>query len=214
MGELRLNTFKNIIFDLGGVLMEIDPEKSQERFAELSGQSMSYIQEIVIKDPVFIDYEKGIITDAQLRDRINELLKNDIGELDFEGAWNAMLGVIPERSFELLKNLAPEFQLYCISNTNNLHLKYFKNYLKQIGRENLNVYFKKVYFSCLMGMRKPDVQIYETVLSENQLNPSETLFIDDMEENTQGAASLGLSVLRIEQMDHLFEFFYEDRSGK
>ncbi|MCZ8285071.1 MAG: HAD-IA family hydrolase, partial [Bacteroidia bacterium] len=108
-------------------------------------------------------------------------------------AWNAMLLDFPLHRLELLKALKSKYRLFLLSNTNETHVREFEaSLLNSQGYQNLEPFFEKVYYSCRMGMRKPDTEIFDYVLKENKLVPEETLFIDDTIHHIEGALKTGI----------------------
>jgi HAD superfamily hydrolase (TIGR01549 family) len=109
-------------------------------------------------------------------------------------AWNAMLGDVPEKRLDLLVKAKQNYSTFLLSNTNELHIDMFEHELYQEhGVKNFEDYFDKVYYSCRIGMRKPDKEIFEFVLEQNSLKPEETVFIDDSIQHVQGAGACGIN---------------------
>ena len=108
-------------------------------------------------------------------------------------AWNAMLLNVPEKRLDVLVNAKHNYNTFLLSNTNEPHIEAFeKDLYRHHGVKNFEDYFDKVYYSCRIGMRKPDKEIFELVLKENDLDPSETVFIDDSIQHVQGAGECGI----------------------
>lgn len=182
---------KNIIFDLGNVIHNINPELTQKAFHEL-GYSHFNIYSLKKEDKILLDgFETGKVSAADFRKHIRSLICPDLTDVAIDDAWNALLLDLPAERLELLKELKKKYRLFLLSNTNELHIEWVFNYLqKTYGISGLSGYFEKEYYSHLVGMRKPQAEIYERILSENGLTAEETLFIDDSEENIEGARKL------------------------
>ena len=207
---LKTRLVKNLIFDLGGVIIDLDVEKTKEAFALMSGKSVSEVQDILANSTAFIQYEKGLIKDQEFRNSVRYLLLTDATDSEIDMAWNAMLGSIPGKRIELLKELRKDYKLFLLSNTNNIHLVCFNEIVKSVrGSSSLNPYFDRAYFSHIVNMRKPDAEIYNLVLNDNQLVADETLFLDDNESNLIGASQLGIQTFHVRHPDMIFSLFHE-----
>lgn len=205
---MQAKDFQNIIFDLGGVIINLDESKTVDAFAQCSHLSKAFIQEQILKFESYYDFEKGLIIEAEFRQALREnfgVLASD-GEID--GCMNAMLLDIPKTRIELLESLRSSHQLFLLSNTNEIHWRRFNAILKETtGESSIDVYFQKAYYSHQVNLRKPDPKIFQLVLEENNLNASETLFLDDNLDNLAGAQSLGISTVHIKNPAQLFDLF-------
>lgn len=205
---MKIDPVKNLIFDLGGVIIDLNVEKTKEAFALMSGKPISEVQEILANSSEFLLYEKGLISDQEFRNSVRHLLKTDATDLEIDAAWNAMLGGIPGNRIELLKKLRNNYQLFLLSNTNNIHLVCFNEIVKSAcGSSSLNPYFDRAYFSHIVNMRKPDAEIYNLVLNDNNLLAHETLFLDDNTSNLEGASQLGIQTYHVRYPDMIFSLF-------
>jgi len=193
--------FKNLIFDFGGVIINIDPDRTVRKFQKLGPNLSSEDAMIVIKDPLFGEFEKGHIGEEDLRFRICRLLNLDPKEVSndaFDDAWNGMILDLPESRLHLLENLSKTHRIFLLSNTNSIHMRYVSKVVKRtIQKDSIDHLFEKAYYSFNMGMRKPDREIYDQVLNDNNLIASETLFLDDSPVNFSGAIEAGISTLEV-----------------
>jgi putative hydrolase of the HAD superfamily len=116
---------------------------------------------------------------------------------------------IPQQKLDLLLSLKEKFNVYLLSNTNNIHLNYINDKIMTpvFGEASLDRYFHKAYYSHRMKKRKPDANIYEQVLDENNLQPHETLFLDDNADNIAGANGLGIRTVHVVTPDHIIAYF-------
>lgn len=204
---MRNTSFKNIIFDLGGVIINLSVPTTFAAFAKASGKPLDEMGKYS-EAQAFFDYEKGLISDEEFRDQVKSLLSWNATDEEFDYCWNAMLLDIPLARLELLERLKKEYNIFLLSNTNEIHLKKFNNILKATtGREAMDHYFHKAYYSHNMKMRKPDTEIFEFVLKENGLNPSETIFLDDNVSNLEGAAKTGIQTFHVTTPDLIFTLF-------
>jgi len=185
---------KNIIFDLGGVIINLDILATIDAFNQISNVPFESIYNQAKQNPIFNLFDKGEISEF---DFFNEIRK----ELRFKGsdellyaAWNRMLLDVPEERLDLLVELKPQYNTYLLSNTNETHISVFERELYQNqGVRNFNDYFDKVYYSCRIGMRKPDQEIFEYVIKKNKLVPQETIFIDDSIQHVKAAGECGIN---------------------
>lgn len=183
----------NIIFDLGGVIINLDTPKTIAEFNKLSPKPFESIYTQLQQTPVFDLFDKGLITEHDFFNALKLAIEADVDDALLIAAWNAMLLDFPLHRLELLKQLKPRYRLFLLSNTNETHVTEFEKHLLQSrGYANLEPFFEKVYYSCRMGMRKPDTEIFERVLKENNLVPEETVFIDDTIHHVEGALKTGI----------------------
>lgn len=191
---LRMQHIKNIIFDLGGVILNIDFKKTEEAFKQLGLDNFSnHISQFHITD-FFRQYETGQIDDDEFVKGIAGLMENPVESQQIIKAWNALLLDFPPERIELLKRLKKKYRLFLLSNTNSIHLKEFNQRLFNEYGVYLEDLFEKAYYSHTAKLRKPEAAIYEMVLNENNLIPEETLFVDDTAANFPEAEKLGIRI--------------------
>ncbi len=200
--------FKNIIFDLGGVLLNLDVSKTHEAFSKLSGIKTVEIYNMLAESSLFLDYEKGLLSDSDFRNEVSRALSIHCSDEIFDNAWNAMLGDLPKPRINLLYALKKEYPVFLLSNTNNIHLTNFSEKAKKINNGSpLDDCFTKAYYSHLLKMRKPDAEIFEHVLSQHNLDPQQTIFLDDNLFNLEGANKLGIKTFHVQHPDMIFTLF-------
>ena len=210
---MQIDSTKNLIFDLGGVIIDLDVERTKAAFALLSQKSVSEVQLLLENSPIFQQYEKGQLNDNQFRNEVRMLLHTNSSDQEIDAAWNAMLGEIPSNRIKLLERLRKDYQLFLLSNTNNIHLVCFNEIVKATcGSLSLDPYFDKAYYSHLVQMRKPEVEIYNLVLNENNLLGHETLFLDDNVSNLEGASQTGIQTFHVSHPDMIFSLFHESKN--
>ncbi len=183
---------KNIIFDFGGVLIDLDFKKTYEALEKILAVNASDIYPQNQK--LFDDYEKGKVITENFLWNLQNLTKKVPESHILVKAWNAMiLGWNPEK-LKFLQEIGKNYDVYLLSNTNELHIDYVRKDLKyNHGIDDFeNTFFKKAYYSHIVGMRKPEKEIYEFVLNDSCLNPAETLFIDDNIDNVNAARNVGI----------------------
>ncbi len=191
-----MKDIRNIIFDLGGVLLNIDYDKTSQAFKRLGVQDFDTYYTQTIASPLFEDLETGKITQNTFFEGIRQLAKKALTNEQITIAWNAMLQDFPIEHFKLLQSLQLSHQLFLYSNTNSIHYDAFQQiFRKATGNYSLDDCFNKAYYSHLLGYRKPNPEGFQIILKENNLIPQQTLFVDDTLLNTEAANTLGLRVL-------------------
>jgi putative hydrolase of the HAD superfamily len=206
--KFNLNTLKTIIFDIGGVVLNLDIAKSAEAFAQLGKVSPEQVLESFRGNPVFPAFERGEISAEVFRNEIRALLNNNLMSSDIDAAWNAMLLDLPTDRLNLISELRNRFQTMVLSNTNEIHFTAFKDIVATTtGGISFENYFDAAYYSHIVGLRKPEKEIFQYVLDEHKLDPAATLFIDDMRANTQMAECLGLQTWHLVDQKELMTVF-------
>jgi glucose-1-phosphatase len=200
---------KNIIFDLGGVLINLDMAKTRKAFENLGMKDFNEHYNQAKQSGLFDLYDCGKISDAQFRDGLKKQLPATITDKEIDEAWNAMLLDLPKERLNILKSLQGKYRLFLLSNTNEIHIAAFSAYLKKTyGFEDFSGYFEKHYYSCRIGMRKPHAEVFEFVLRENHLNAGETLFIDDSSQHVAGASACGIHALLMNGRDDVISLLH------
>ena len=188
-----LKGIKNIIFDFGGVVINIDYQITIDELKKLGMVEIDKIFNQYRQEPWFDSLDRGHISSDQFIFNLKKHLPDTVSEDQVIEAWNAMLLDFPAPRAELLKNIKKDYNTFLLSNTNELHIDYYFGKLKEwYGVNDMSLFFHKEYYSHIIGKRKPDAEIYEFILSENNLIPAETLFIDDNIQNIEGAQLLGI----------------------
>ncbi|GAA4086398.1 HAD family phosphatase [Mucilaginibacter panaciglaebae] len=204
-----MNNIKNIIFDYGNVIFHIDFKRVAEAWKALGIDNADEFYGHRKQDDVFDALERGEISPPVFRDRIRELThKPTLTDQQIDDAWNAIFIGIPKGNHELLLQLKHKYRTFLLSNINAIHYDYVHAYLKrEYNMEDNSGLFEKVYYSHLMGKRKPDAEIFKQVLNENSLDPAETLFIDDSPQHLETAKKLGLQTYLMTAPDNIQDYF-------
>lgn len=190
---VEANKYKNIIFDLGGVILNIDYLLAVKAFKDLGLGGFDTFFSQAQQKQLFDLYEKGEITSDNFRNELRIYCNGNIGDKTIDEAWNSMLLDLPQERLDLLKRFKQSHRTFLLSNTNEIHIDSFNAYLQNdFNIADLSGHFEKMYLSYKVGMRKPDAEIFELVLSENKLDPKETLFIDDSIQHIESAKKLGI----------------------
>ena len=182
---------KAIIFDLGAVILNINYQKTIDEFTKLGIKNSATFYSKKVQTDLFNQIETGMISG-------NEFLKglqketNNANIKKVEQAWNALLLDLPEERLQMIKKLKNNHNIYLLSNTNTIHIDSFK---KQLGNKKWLEFcklFDKMYLSQELGLRKPDIKIFEYILNEQKLKAEEVFFIDDSPQHIAGAKKLGI----------------------
>lgn len=187
-----LSGVKNIIFDLGGVLLNIDPKKTIEAFGKLGMEQLVGDNGLSYNHEIFYLMEQGKVTSEEFRDGVRKLLPVKVSDSQIDEAWTAMLLDFPEIRIQLVKNLREDFKIYLFSNTNAIHVeKYHSNFRKKHGFE-VSSLFEKDFYSNEIGFRKPSAESFQEIIRLSGINATESLFIDDSKANVEAAIASGL----------------------
>ena len=198
---------RNIVFDLGGVLVDLDFKAAinglqEAGFANVKEQLLAFD-----RGGIFQKFEVGEITADEFRTAIRENSTVTLTDEEVDALWNAMLLEIPREKLELILHLRGKYMVYLLSNTNSIHWDYVcKNAFNYRGFR-VEDYFEETFLSYEMHLAKPDKAIFEKVLSEANLLPEETLFIDDSEANCKAAQEVGIHTHHYHVGDDLKEIF-------
>jgi putative hydrolase of the HAD superfamily len=190
---------KNIIFDLGGVILNLDFQKTIRAFSELSGKPFEAIYTQARQEPIIDAFETGAIPAAEFREGIGRLLGKPLSDTDFDAAWNAMLLDFPPERVQLIESLASQTRVFLLSNTNEIHKVccdaiFAATFPEKPGLEHL---FEKAYFSHTLRHRKPHAAAFQHILDAHSLDPANTLFIDDTLQHVEGAQHVGLKAIHL-----------------
>ena len=190
-----MKQFKNIstlIFDLGGVLINLDLPQCIQNFKELGLQNFEQHLSLFGQKGFFLQFEKGQISIPEFRDEIRKICPNPLTDAQIDAAWCSFLCDIPNQKLEMLLELKKKFRLLLLSNTNQLHIEVnTTDEFAKINRKITDV-FDKCYYSYAMGMAKPDTEIFETILRDAGVTAAECLFLDDGPKNTEQATKIGI----------------------
>ncbi|MEN0054503.1 MAG: HAD family phosphatase [Mucilaginibacter sp.] len=204
-----MKNIKNIIFDYGNVIFSIDFLKAQQAWNKLGINNSAEFFGHRQQDEVFDKFDRGEVTADEFRAYIRQKTNNpELTNDQINAAWNSMLLGIEDGNNELLLNLRSKYRTFLLSNINAIHYDHIMNYLKtEFGFDDNDHLFEKTYYSHLTGKRKPEPEIFEQVLNENNLDPAETLFIDDSPQHLAAAQKLGIQTFLMTAPDTLQQFF-------
>jgi glucose-1-phosphatase len=190
-----MENISTIIFDLGGVIMDIDVKKTLHAFSGLGLKNVHEYFGHGFAASFFSDHEAGRISDEEFLQEIKNLLGGEVTDKAVIDAWNALLLRFPPERIELLKELKNRYRLFLFSNTNAIHREKFNEIYRHSFPGELDDHFEKAYYSHVLGQRKPEKAGYEQIIKETGLDPRQTLFVDDALMNVEGAIKAGLKGL-------------------
>ncbi|MCH2223523.1 MAG: HAD family phosphatase [Crocinitomicaceae bacterium] len=204
---MNLDNIEAIIFDLGGVLINLNYQTTIDQFTELGINNFESLYSKKQQSNLFDDYETGQISSQGFINTLLKHLPQGTSPNQVVSAWNSMILNIPNSSIKLLDKLSSKYRLFMLSNTNDIHFqKVYNEWMKTTDREPKS-YFEKIYLSQEIGMRKPNPEIFKHVCEEQNLNASTTLFIDDSIQHIEGAKSIGLNVHHLSNITSLDSLF-------
>ena len=198
---------KNIVFDLGGVLVDLDFKGAINGLQKAGFANVKEQLQAFDRDGIFQKFELGEMTAEEFRTAIRENSSVELTDEEVDALWNAMLLEVPREKLELILHLRGKYMVYLLSNTNSIHWDYVcKNAFNYRGFR-VNDYFEETFLSYEMHLAKPDKAIFEKVLQDANLLPEETLFIDDSEANCKAAEEVGIHAHHYHIGDDLSKLF-------
>ncbi len=204
-----MKKIKNIIFDLGGVILNIDYHLTSKAFVKLGILNFDELYSQAQQNNVFNDFETGRTGGEEFIEYIRQFIPSKTKE-EIEAAWNAMLLDLPAERIELLKKISANYRIFLLSNTNEIHIEYFTKYVNQkFGINLFESLFENHYYSNQIGYRKPNAEAFNYVMSKNNLNPAETLFIDDSKQHIEGAKKVKLNTYLLKKGEDISALFLD-----
>jgi len=201
-----MKNIKSIIFDLGGVLLNISYQNTIDEFEKLGVDNSSAFYSKKSQTNIFNLLETGEISKNEFVKAINKSCKS-VTPKQILYAWNSILLDLPKNRTNLLENLKEKYQLFLLSNTNSIHIKEFKSRLGEEKYSEFYNLFDKVYYSHEIGIRKPHSEAFHLVLDENNLKEKEVLFIDDSPQHIEGAKELGIHTYHLKDNEEITTVF-------
>ena len=189
---------ENIIFDFGGVIIDIDPLLTIKALENLGFHDIEKLKTKDFYQKVIFKFEKGIDTRAVFHNKLRQYLHMDISDQQLDNAWNALLYDIPKERIHVIEQVKKHYPIYLLSNSNEIHYDLFVRDLQlRFGYREFDELFDKAYFSFDLHLAKPHEEIFEFVINQHRLIPEKTLFIDDRIENIEGARKAGLKTYHL-----------------
>lgn len=186
------DNIKNIIFDLGGVILNLDISATTKAFVALADHSEADLEGLKT-EPAYLKLETGEYDTRQFCQAVQKHYSRPPADLQVIEAWNAMVLDIPKERLDFLLELKKKYRTFLFSNTNEIHVLHYNAYLKRhYGVNDLQPYFEKLYYSHVMHLAKPDPASFAYLLRDSGLLPGETLFVDDTQANVEAASNMGI----------------------
>ncbi|MCD6544696.1 MAG: HAD family phosphatase [Flavobacteriaceae bacterium] len=195
---------ENIIFDLGDVFVNLDHKKFQDKLHFLG------LKDVTSNMTGFNQlYEKGLVSTKEFKAYYKDILKKGgFSDEELVNSWVSILGEFPLHRLLFLENIPKKYRLFLLSNTNELHINHVQTQFGNGFYDRFVNCFDKIYYSHEIHMRKPDADPFQLIISENELSPSATLFVDDTLENIEMANHLGIQTWHINpEKDDVSELF-------
>lgn len=193
-----MQPIKNILFDLGGIFLNLNFGLTEKAFRNLGVTHFSEMFTQHHSNPLFIQLETGKLGETEFYENFRKQSGTSITDEQIRNAWNALLLDFPTERLEWLRNMGKKYTVYLFSNTNIIHYQAFMEIYRQAtGKQDFNSYFRKAYYSHELGLRKPDPASFSRILAEQGLAAEETLFIDDTFKNVEAAQSLGMQTIHL-----------------
>ena len=195
------NKKENIIFDLGGVIINLNIDNTFHKFSRIFKKD---IKAEILSDHekyhFFRDYEVGKISDHEFRGFIKDLADFPINDQLIDDAWNAMLMEIPSDRISWIYEATKKYNCVVLSNTNSIHVTYFEDFFNKATPYGYpKDIFQKLYYSHEIGERKPNQAAFEYVLKDSGFDPEKTVLFDDLKENLAAASELGIQTVYVEK---------------
>ncbi|MBO4985196.1 MAG: HAD family phosphatase [Bacteroides sp.] len=184
---------KNLVFDFGGVLIDLDRQRCLDNFERLGMPDVPAMLDVCHQQGFFLQHEKGLIDAAEFRERIREQIGKPVTDAEIDAAWNSFLVGIPSYKLDMLLELRQHYVVYLLSNTNDIHWEWSVKHAFHYKSFHVEDFFEEIFLSYEMKMAKPDKEIFQCLLEKTGIDPQETFFIDDSEANCLMAQSLGIS---------------------
>ena len=192
---------ENIIFDLGGVIINLDIDRTFKKFSEIFDKEITTeMFHDHARHAFFRDYELGKMEDDEFRSHIRRLADTSIDDHTIDQAWLAMLMDIPADRAAWIKEATENYNCVVLSNTNHIHVNYFEEFFKEQTSYGYPAdIFQKMYYSFEIGERKPDLSSFEYVLNDTGFDPAKTVLFDDLKDNLAAAQKLGMQTVYVER---------------
>lgn len=207
---MNLENVDTIIFDLGGVILNLDYQKTIDAFNKLGVKDFEKLYTQANQIDLFNRYETGQISSQHFVNLLLPYLPVGTTPNKIVHAWNAMILDFPLQRMQLLEKLQNKYTLYLLSNTNDIHLQEVNRSLARTTDKKLNSYFTKAYYSHEIQLRKPHAEIFDFVCKENKLNPHKTIFIDDTIGHVEGSIKAGLQGVHLTKGQTIESLFNEN----
>ncbi|MCF6170233.1 MAG: HAD family phosphatase [Bacteroidales bacterium] len=204
---MNTKEIKAIIFDFGGVIIDIDPQLTINEFVKLGFSDVQKTKSDAFTQ-LIRKFERGILTPEVFRGKMKKFLGIEISDQQFDDAWNALLFDIPNERIEIIEQVKENYQIFLLSNSNEIHYDlYVRDLQLRFGYREFADLFHNAYFSFDLHLSKPDIEVYEFVINQHDLDPDKTLFIDDNTDNINTAQQAGLQTYLLQKPERVRDIF-------
>ena len=203
-----MDKIKNIVFDLGGVILTLDHSEVVRRFEQAGAKQAKELLDPYHQKGIFLDLEEGRLTAEEFYDALRQLAGIYISNEMIDYGWLGFIADTPAYKLEMLEELRKSYNLYLLSNTNPIIMSWALSPQFSEKGKSLDQYFDKMYLSYKIGTTKPNLQIFNYMIEDTGIIPSETLFIDDGAANIEAGKALGMHVFQPkngEDFRHIFK---------
>jgi len=187
-----MSQIKNIVFDLGGVIIDLDHEQAVRRFKEIGVDDAEQLIDTYEQKGIFLEVEDGTIGVEEFCQKLREHTGKNLPFEDIVRAWMGFIADVPQYKLDYILKLRDKYKVYLLSNTNPIiQLEWAQTGRFTAAGRPLNDYFDKLYTSYEIGVTKPDRRIFDYMIKDSGMIPSETLFVDDGKRNIIVGENLG-----------------------
>ena len=204
----KMKNIKTIIFDLGGVIFNIDYQKTIEEFSKLGISNTKYLYSKNTQSKLFDDLETGHISNYEFLKKLQKK-SNNANLAQIKKAWNAMLLDLPLERLIALYKVKKKYNIFLLSNTNEIHIQKIKELVGEKTFSEFYNLFDKIYFSYKIKKRKPNFEAFQLILFENKLIADEVLFIDDSIQHIKSAKKLNIETFHLKQNQEITKILSE-----
>lgn len=190
-----MERIRALLFDLGGVIVNLDYSKTIEAFEAIGLKNAERLYNQFSQSKIFDEFEIGTISEQEFIHLLQKQISRKTSQDEIKKAWNAMILDFDKSKLEQIKAYSDKIPCYLLSNTNEIHLEYIQKKLQEMPFKNLELVFNKCYYSNIIGKRKPQKETFEWVLNDMGYLAKDVLFIEDSSQHIMGAKNSGLNTL-------------------
>lgn len=191
---------KNLIFDFGGVVVDIYWEEAVKHFKELGLANADVVLDKYKQNGIFLELEEGKIDSEQFRAELSKMCGRELSQEETESGWLGFFKGVPVHRLKTLEQLHRKYKMYLLSNTNPYVMNWARSERFSEMGKGLDYFFDKLYMSYQMGVTKPSLEIFRKMIDDSHIVPEESLFVDDGPANIEAARSLGFDTLLVKEV--------------
>ena len=208
MQDTALKGIRNIVFDLGGVLITLDRSEAVNRFKEMGLENAEELLNAYHQNGIFLELEEGKLSQEEFYEAVRKEAGKFVAKETIDDGWMGFMKEVPEYKMVMLEELRRKgYRLYLLSNTNPVIMDWAYSQAFSPQGKSVDKYFDKLYLSYQIGCTKPHPEIFRFMFDDSGIIPSESLFIDDGAANVEMGKQLGMKVYLAENGEdfrHLF----------